>query len=811
MDQKEIKKLEALFHALIDIPGRTEREATAVRLSGDDAALARRALELVDSDEKAKAANDAAQCAASEPRTYGNYRTVRPLASGGMGAVYLAERADGHFQQTVALKVIAPHVAGAAFRERFLAERQILAGLNHPNITKLLDGGVTGEGTPYLVMEYVDGQPLDRYCDMHSTSLRERLELFLKVCAPVAYAHRNLVVHRDLKPSNILVTGEGQPMLLDFGTAKLLAGAETNEDTGLPLSTPRYSSPEQRSRAPITTSSDIFSLGVILYELLTGAWPFGDPASPQEMLQRFARNTPMTLPQTVVTREASLARAANLRSLQGSLAGDLGNILAKALAPAPDQRYESVQALAADIGNWLAGLPVRAKAPSMAYRAGKFLRRRWLPIAAAAVFVLGLLGSTLFAVREARVARAEARKSQEVTRFLNDMLASASTYSFDPDKFTVAQMLDSARERLEKSWKGDPLAEATLRQSLGESYSAIQHIDQARAQLTKALDAFHSLGKEKEEAGTLVSLGEMARNAGRSEESVRFLRQALEHLKHLGRDAPPYLVFSAKSVLGYELGLELNRDLGEARNLIAESIALAAREPSIPKAYVVGALTTQGNMLLDEGKFAEAEPILRRALDTGRREDAGGLWEGQPLYQLMSLSARTGNFAAARDYGHQRYEIFLHRLGPNHPGTVVAAMRWARYRADTGETAEAIEQVLQGMPVVRKSYPPPSFNLWTPTVIAAYVLNQGKRFAEAEGYARESLAVAHEAHLPEADPRTAESLFELGKALQGEKKYREATTTIESSAAMYDRLGPAYARRAERVRKTIAAGPAQPR
>ncbi|MGA3016213.1 MAG: serine/threonine-protein kinase [Bryobacteraceae bacterium] len=172
-----------------------------------------------------------------------------------------------------------------------MAERQILAGLSHPNITKLLDGGVTAEGTPYLVMEYVAGDPLDSYCDAHQLGLRDRLELFLKVCAPVAYAHRNLVVHRDLKPSNILVTSEGQPMLLDFGTAKVLTGAENNATATLALLTIRYSSPEQRARAAITTSTDIFSLGVILYELLTGAWPFGDSASAQQIARTFrARN-----------------------------------------------------------------------------------------------------------------------------------------------------------------------------------------------------------------------------------------------------------------------------------------------------------------------------------------------------------------------------------------------------------------------------------------------------------------------------------------------------------------------------------------
>ena len=205
----------------------------------------------------------------------------------------------------------------------------------------------------------------------------------------------------------------------------------------------------------------------------------------------------------------------------------------------------------------------------------------------------------------------------------------------------------------------------------------------------------------------------------------------------------------------------------------------------------------------------EEEPVLRRALEIEKRENPGSVDEAQTLWSLMSLSARTGNLAAARDYGRRRYETLLHKLGPNHGATAVAAMRWAQYRSDLGETNEAVQQVLEGMPAARGAYPPPSFDLCTPTFIAAHVLNQAKRFEEAEAYARESLTIANEAHLPQVNRRTAESLFELGKALQGEKKYREANSTIETSAAMYDRLGPVWAKRTEEVRKAIRQGPVQ--
>jgi eukaryotic-like serine/threonine-protein kinase len=497
MEQKELRTLEALFHALIEIPRGPERAAAALRLSGDDVLLARNALALVESDEQATAANDDAQRVATEPRSYGNYRTVRLLGTGGMGAVYLAARADGQFQQTVAIKVIAPYVAGEAFRERFLAERQILAGLNHPNIARLLDGGVSADGMPYLVLEYVDGQPLDQYCDTLKMGIRARLELVRKLCEPIAYAHRNLVVHRDLKPSNILVPSDGRPMLLDFGTAKLLVGNGTDTATASPLLTLRYSSPEQRSRASITTSTDIFSLGVILYELLTGAWPFGDPKAPEQLPQRFARESPMTLPVTSVTEGAALTRATSLKALKNSLAGDLTSILGKALAPVPDERYESAQALSADIGNWLDGKPVSAKPATFAYQAYKFARRNFVPVALTAIALFALLSATAVAIYQARLARDRYTDLRLLTTSLlfelkdaiNDMPGSTPA-----QQILVSRVLKNLDKMAHSSEDPDLQAElgeafrqlgelqgSPYSQNLGDSKGALESLAKARA------------------------------------------------------------------------------------------------------------------------------------------------------------------------------------------------------------------------------------------------------------------------------------------------------------------------------------------
>jgi serine/threonine protein kinase len=782
MDLKELRTLEALFHELIDIPPGPEREAAALRLSGNDAEMARSALELVASDERAQAANDAALYSASEPRTYGNYRTVRPVGSGGMGAVYLAERADGQFQQTVALKVIAPHVAGEAFRERFLAERQILAGFNHPNITKLLDGGVTAEGTPYLVMEYVDGQPLDRYCDLHKTSLRGRLELFLKVCAPVAYAHRNLVVHRDLKPSNILVTEDGEPMLLDFGTAKLVAGSGggTDEATASPMLTLRYSSPEQRSRAPITTSTDVFSLGVILYELLTGAWPFGDPSSPESILQRFARETPMTLPGTSVTDEAALVRATNLKALKSSLAGDLTSILRKALAPSPDERYESVQALAADIRNWLAGLPVNAKAPNFSYRAGKFLRRYWLPATAVAVFVVGLLAATLFAVYEARVARAEASKAGTVTRFLADLLEMQNPLGSGANRtMTLVDAIDRARENLDQ-FDNQPSVQAELHLRLGSAYGNQWAWEKAEAELRKAVESGRRAGDMEKvavaesELGTVLTL--MGKNAA---EADTLCADALNRIRPIRvPDAlSVFLVLGNYAIVNWQL----HGHSPKVESLAKEAIAAAKKDPSVPSWRAATGEIDLAKYLIQEGRNTEAEALLKDALELESRTRKSGITLGIILSTMGTLRAKAGDYNSAEEYQLKYVDEMVRVLGLENERTGEARVLWAVSLARVGRGSEAVNGCHQALEILRRAPASPRFA--DSLSSCAFVLNEAGRSIEAEHEAREAIRLTKLGKVSAL--AVAQGNTELGIALAEQHRYEEAIPELVKGEQMF--------------------------
>ena len=348
----------------------------------------------------------------------GAYELVSELGSGGMGMVYLARRADDHFRKKVAIKLIRPGMASEFSLQRFRSERQISASLEHPNIARLLDGGATPDGKPYFVLEYVEGEPLTEYCDRRALPLAERLNLFLEVCAPVMYAHQNLVVHRDIKPRNILVTPEGEPKLLDFGIAKLLdpEGSDAVGETAtlFRMMTPDYASPEQIRGERITTASDVYALGVVLYELLAGKKPYA-----------VTGNTPGELLRVVCERDPEKPSvAAGRRELQG----DLDAIVAKAMRKEPERRYASVAELADDIRRHLAGRPVQARRGTFVYRAGKFARRHRVALAAAAVAAAALAGGVVLTLREAARARAAETRAQ---RRFDDVRKLSNSFLFE--------------------------------------------------------------------------------------------------------------------------------------------------------------------------------------------------------------------------------------------------------------------------------------------------------------------------------------------------------------------------------------------
>ncbi|HEU4715149.1 MAG TPA: serine/threonine-protein kinase [Pyrinomonadaceae bacterium] len=351
----------------------------------------------------------------------GPYKLVREIGRGGMGAVYLAERDDEHYHQQVAIKLIKPGLGGDVIRRRFRNEMQILAELNHANIARLLDAGDTVDGVPYLVMEYVEGSPINVYCDEHQLSTEQRLNLFTTVCAAVQYAHQHLVIHRDIKPGNILVTRDGIPKLVDFGIAKLLDqtatfGAEPTA-TAMPFMTPQYASPEQMRGESVTTATDVYSLGVVLYELLSGRAPY-----------RFKSRVPHEVAKAVIEEDPDRPSTAlgETSQLTKHLNGDLDNIVLMAMRKEPQRRYATAEQFAEDIQRHLDGRPVRARQDTFTYRAGKFIRRQKVGVAAAAIVALTLIVGIVATTWQARVARAERaraeRRFNEVRQLANSIV-----------------------------------------------------------------------------------------------------------------------------------------------------------------------------------------------------------------------------------------------------------------------------------------------------------------------------------------------------------------------------------------------------
>lgn len=401
-----LQQIEALFHAALQL-SRAERQGFLLEQTGDDADLIGSVNELL------------AAAPQAPLQRYGIYQAFSLLGRGGMGSVYLAERDDGQYKQKVAVKVLAQHLGGEDFEARFRVERQLLAQMNHPNIVRLLDGGIASTGEPYLVTEYVEGIALDKYCDRHKLGLRQRIGLFLQVCSAVDHAHQNLVVHRDLKPSNILVTEDGAVKLLDFGTAKLVKGPDEQTVTELMLLTPRYASPEQLRKDAITTRSDVYSLGMILYELLGGQRPFGNTGEVvQELARAYQYAEAAPLGRTTNADDAAL-RGMTLADLQRQLSGDLEVIATKALEHDPARRYASPREFSEDLEAYLQSRPVKAQPASAWYKARKFLYRQRVAVLAAVLILVAAIAGIVSTLHEKTLAQ---RRFNDVRRLAHYQL-----------------------------------------------------------------------------------------------------------------------------------------------------------------------------------------------------------------------------------------------------------------------------------------------------------------------------------------------------------------------------------------------------
>jgi serine/threonine protein kinase/tetratricopeptide (TPR) repeat protein len=782
MNSERFRRAESLFFQISKIPAAQRSEALSQACGGDEE-LENEVRALLDAADRAHGFLEAPalgedflrealpEASADDlpGRRIGPYVVRRRLASGGMGTVYEAER-DDEIRARVALKMVKRGMDSEDVLRRFRAERQTLAGLNHPNIARLIDGGALPDGRPYLVMEYVEGLPIDRYCEEKGLSLTQRLRLFQRVCHAVSAAHRALIVHRDLKPANILVAEDGEPKLLDFGIAKVLAdeaqsGATTLDQRRL---TPEYASPEQVRAEAVTTASDVYSLGVVLYELLTGRRPYEFKTRSPAEVERLVCETIPLMPSSVVAQGQIAGRPGDSRRLARNLRGDLDTIVMTALHKDPQRRYPSVEALSADIERYLSGLPISARKDTITYRVRKFVARNAMLSALSTVAVLSLVVGTALASWQAMERAAERDAAvetldvaEQMTEYLHKTLESADVLGRGLD-LRVIDVVDEAAARLEADLGRSPRAKAAMQSAIGRVYLGLGRFEEAESHITAAYETRLRLFPEAHHdvAQSLVDLGSLYHATGRYAEGERSLRAALQMYEQLPGTREIDLA-------------RVHNDLGAVLRL--------------------------------QGRFDESIQQHTLALEARRT-----LYGEDSLEVAESLNNLAGVYMGLRDY--QRAEetmrrartIRAARLPSSHPLVAQASQNLGAIIASRGEHARAEPLLREALETYREAFPPAHPNLASPLTSLGNCLSALNRPEEGETLLREAVEIRRRT-LRADDPNLVFSEVSLGRVLRRLGRNEEAATTLWDAlhriAAPGERLHPRWT---EAARELVA-------
>ncbi len=765
MSPTRLALLESLFDAALNLP-ETSRELFITESTSHDPALSAELRALL----SAHALSDSAF--ASPLRTdralserwigarLGAYEIGQLIGSGGMGTVHEAVRADDQYRARVAVKFLNRGTEGGVAVRRFRAERQMLASLQHPNIASLVDGGVTPDGLPYFVMEYIDGEPITRWCDTRRLTITARLSLFGQVCAAVRAAHQKLIVHRDLKPGNILVTTDGTVKLLDFGIAKLMRDEQvpdlpTATQVGHRAFTPEYAAPEQIRGTAVDTTADVYALGVVLFELLTGRRPFDLREKSLAEIERIACEEAAPRPSGVLDadRWRLLGERSSARAWS-AIEGDLDAVVLMALRKEPERRYPSVDALVRDVTHHLEQEPVLARPDSLAYRLRKFVQRRKLETVAGAIAVLSLLGGTVVATVQARraeaarlVATAQSARATEVTRFLTTMLNSSNPESFGKD-VTMRAVLDSAVIRAD-SMKLSAGLETEIRSIIGGTYLALGELDVAEQQYRLDLAA-HQRMAPAGDYGTASTYSHLA------------------------------------------LVAETRGNFAAADSLLKLAEALYARFPHADRREESASIENRARVLYLMGKVPESLAQFRKSLALGQKYFANDDSAIAPTYSnLAVLTTEAGQMAAADSFSLLAISVAKRAHGPYHPLvasalSIRAGVLESLHRME--ESSRAYEETLD---VKRRILGPTHVSYATTAVNYTDHLIRMERWRDAAQWARTVLALRGTS-LKDTDFPIAASLSHLGRAL----------ARVDSV-----RAGEAYVREAREIRRrTMPAG-----
>lgn len=760
----------------------------------------------------------------------GPYRVLRVLGSGGMGDVLLAERDDRQFKQQVAIKLVRRGVS-AAVQARLKVERQILASLDHPNIARLLDGGTTTDGTPYIVMEYIEGEPIDAYCDQHKLNIEARLKLFLTVCSAVQCAHQSLIVHRDLKPSNILVTRDGTVKLLDFGIAKIIDDrpllhtlAVTQLD--MRVMTPDHASPEQVRGDLITTASDVYCLGVLLFELLSGSRPYTVKSQRLSEIEAAICDQPPKVLGAAL-RDGDADALCELRSttrvkLRRDLAGELAHIVGTALRKEPERRYASVEQFGADIRRYLAGRPIIACKDSWQYRSGKFVRRHAVAVSFGIVSAVGLIVfSAVTAIQANRIAREQAR-AEQVSTFLIDMFKQADPSHSRGEDITVREMLAIGTRKIETDLAEQPATRANMLATLGTVYSDLGLYDESTRLLQDSLAVRQALfGNEHHEtADTMVRLGDTLVQRGEFAAAEPLLKQALTiHRRESGDNSVQ--VAAVLRSLGVLKRQQQQFDAAEID--LRQSLAILEAQRQVPHAELWETLNSLAILLDANGDAKGAEALFRQSL--ALTKDAMGHDHPATAYTTQNLGVavqKQGRLAEAEPLFRESLALYQKLFGSQHPETLAALANFGSFlhrKKDLDEAERIFRDVLAldrtvrgenhryvgydqvnlglllhdkeqyaaaeaafraGLQVYARSVPADHQYVAVARRSLGITLVALNRSQEAERELRESIAVFR-ATLPADHTQVLATESALGKALLEQRRYKEAEPLLRES------------------------------
>jgi eukaryotic-like serine/threonine-protein kinase len=757
MDSTRWQRVQTLFHEAADMPASEQRVFLETQCGGD-AGLVGEVLILLEEDARGGSLldGDVADVASqifndsssgSLPfKEFGPYRIKQALGEGGMGVVYLAKRED--LGNEVAIKILRDAWVSPARRERFNAEQRTLAQLNHPSIARLYDADTSPDGTPFFVMEYVQGVPLTNYCKAQKCSIAERLRLFRAVCEAVLYAHQHAVIHRDLKPSNILVKGDGSIRLLDFGIAKHLENLGELVDqtiTGLRMMTPAYAAPEQIRGEQVGIQSDVYSLGVVLYELLAGRLPFDltkcSPSQAEKVLTEQEAEKPSD-----VSGKAAASAETNGRGVTASRTAwaDLDVLCLTAMHKDPQRRYQSVEALIRDVNHYLDGEPLEARADTWHYTLGKFVRRHWRLVSAAAVVFALLVGLVIFyTVRLTRARNAavmQAARTQRIQRFMLNLFQGGDPAAGPADDLRVVTLLDRGVQEA-RSLDAEPAVQAELYETLGGIYQKMGKLEQADSLMESALAKREALyGPDSTEtAKGLLALGSLRDAEARYGDAERLIRQALD------------------------------RDRRQ----------LPANDPAVAKAMLA-----LGGVLEDRGAYDQSIAILEQTVQLYSAPGAEPVELADSLYELANAHFYAGHYEKSEEINERALAMYKQIYGERHPRVAEILINLGAIQLDTGHYAAAEQYDRQALDIVQAWYGKDNPETATDLTILARSLVYQKRYAEASDLLQQSLVIK-ERTFGKVHPSVASTLNELGSVALQEGKYDAAEQYFTRMADIY--------------------------